>query len=187
MRTKLQQTEIKSNIPAGIIEGTEAFWFNNQKWLIHEGKATKFEDAPVKVQNMIAMAFLNDKKSRDYLKKMGVTAFSKGMDMWYRCVLGALDGTPDFKNGKFTPDAYNSACTDTKCPHRGKFCSLGPALKNFEVATIDALKGGFTIEQTATLLFISPATLKSRLEKIKEKLGARNMASMMARATELGV
>lgn len=187
MSANLQLNETKNNIPAGIMEGTEAFFFNNEKWLMHEGKATKFEDAPVKVQNMIAMAFLNDKKSRDYLKRMGVTAFSKGMDMWYRCVLGALDGTPDFSNGKFTPDAYNSACADMDCPHRGKFCSRGPGLKNFEVATIAALKGGFTIEETSTLLYISPATLKSRLEKIKDKLGARNMASMMARATELGI
>ena len=184
--TKVQQ-KTKNNIPAGIIEGTEAFWYADEKWLIHQGHVMKFMDAPIRIQNMIAMSFLKDKKSRAYLKKIGCTAFSKAFDVWYKCIVGALDCTPDFSDGKFCPDAYNNRCLDNNCPHRGKFCSLGPALKNFEVATVEALKGGFTIKQTATLLFISPATLKSRLEKIKQKLNARNMASMMARATEIGI
>ena len=184
METKLQQ---KSNIPAGIIEGTEAFWHAGEKWLIHEGRVMKFVDAPIKIKDAIAMAFLNDKKSREYLKKIGFTAFSKAMDMWYKCKLGALDNVPDLLNGKVTPDAFNSSCTDYDCPHRGRFCSLGPGLKNYEVATISAFKAGFTFEQTADLLCVSLPGLKSRVEKIREKLGATNMASMMARAAEYGI
>jgi len=187
MKANVMITNETKKLPAGIFEGVEAFWHNGEKWVIAGGVVSRFNEAPVKIQNMIAEAFLADKKSRRYLEKIGITGFEKGMDMWYRCIIGALDCTPDFSDGKFCPDAYNNRCLDNNCPHRGKFCSLGPALKKFEVATVEALKGGFTIEQTATLLFISPATLKSRLEKIKEKLHARNMASMMARATEIGI
>lgn len=187
MKANVMITNETKKLPAGIFEGVEAFWHNGEKWVIAGGMVSRFNEAPAKIQNMIAEAFLADKKSRNYLQKMGITSFEKGMDMWYKCVVGALDCTPDFLKDKFTPDAYNSTCTDYDCPHRGKFCSLGPALKNYEVATIAALKGGFTIEQTATLLYISPAALKSRLNVIKEKLHARNMASMMARAAEIGI
>lgn len=174
-------------LPAGIISGTEAFWFNDEKWLIHEGAVMLFTDAPCKIQNMIANLFLNDDRSRNYLKSVGITSFCEGFDMWYKCVIGALDDTPDFKDGKLTADAYNHACRDMDCPHRGRLCSLAPGLKNYEVATINKLKEGHSIEDTADILCISTAGMKSRIEKIREKLGATNMASMMARAAEYGI
>jgi len=94
---------------------------------------------------------------------------------------------PDFVNGKFVADGYNNTCKDFDCPHRGRFCSLKAGLKTHEVATISALKGGYTIKQTAAMLCIEESSLKSRILKIREKLGARNMASMMSRAAELGI
>jgi DNA-binding CsgD family transcriptional regulator len=187
METKVNQKNDRKKLPAGILEGTEAFWYNGEKWVIHEGKVMRFTEAPVKIQNMIALAFLKDKKSRAYLEKIGYTAFSKAMDRWYKCVIGALDEMPDFIDGKFTPDAYNHTCTDYTCPHRGKFCSLEPGLKNYEVETVVALKRGKTIKETAADLFISEAGLKSRVEKLKEKLQAENMAQMIAKAVGLGI
>jgi DNA-binding CsgD family transcriptional regulator len=186
MKTNIMQNE-QTKLPAGIFEGTEAFWHDNERWIIHEGKVMRFTEAPTKIQDMIAMAFLKDKKSRAYLEKIGYTASSKAMDRWYKCVIGALDEIPDFIDGKFTADAYNRTCTDYDCPHRGKFCSLGPGLKNYEVKTIVALKNGKTIKETASKLFISEAGLKSRVEKLKEKLEAENMAEMIAKAVEFGI
>lgn len=174
-------------LPAGIINGTEAFWHENEKWLIHEGAVMHFNDAPCKIQNMIANLFLNDDRSRNFLKSIGITSFLEGFDMWYKCVIGALDDTPDFKDGNLTADAYNHACRDLDCAHRGRFCSLAPGLKNYEVATINKLKEGHSIEHTADILCISTAGMKSRIEKIREKLGATNTASMMARAAEYGI
>lgn len=185
--TKLCYYKLKSKIPAGIIEGTEAFWFDNEKWLIHQGEAMRFKDAPIKLRDMIAEMFLRDKQSIAYLTKIGVTAFSKSFEMWYKCVVGALDETPDFADGNLTADDYNHACTDYKCPHRGHLCSLTPGLKNYEIETLVALKKGETIEHTASALFVSVPGLKSRIEHIKEKLGATNMASMIAKAVEFGI
>jgi DNA-binding CsgD family transcriptional regulator len=190
MKTNLAQKNKRPFIPAGILKGIESFFdeASQQQWVIIDGHSMPFSDAPGKIQRLFADAFMADKKSQDYLKrKMGITTFREGFEKWLKCKAGGLDYTPDFVHGKFVADKYNNACTDYACPHRGKFCSLGPVLKNYEVATIAALKGGFTIEQTATLLYISPAALKSRLERMKEKLHARNMASMMARAVELGI
>lgn len=187
METKVQQNNNMANLPAGIIEGTEAFWFDDEKWLIHQGEAMRFNDAPIKLRNMIAEMFLTDKQSRAYLTKIGVTAFSQAFEMWYRCIIGALDQTPDFTDGNLTADAYNHACKDYRCIHRGHFCSLTPGLKNYEVETLVALKLGETIEHTASMLFVSVPGLKSRIEKIKEKLGATNMASMIAKAVEFGI
>lgn len=176
-----------ATIPAGIIEGTEAFWFDNEKWLIHQGECMKFNDAPIKLRNMIAQKFLDDTQSRKYLSHIGITAFAMAFEMWYKCVIGALDETPDFVDGNLNADAYNHACTDYECPHRGQFCSLTPGLKNYEIKTLVELKKGETIEHTAEKLFVSLPGLKSRIEKIREKLGAKNMASMIAKAAEFGI
>ena len=187
METKLLKKNKLAIVPAGILEGTEAFWYNNEKWVLHEGKAMPFHGAPGNVQRLIADAFMNDNRSQGYLRKIGLNQFSEAFEFWYKCVVGALDSVPDFLNGKLTADAYNSACTDYNCPHRGRFCSLEVGLKNHEVVTIVALKKGDSVAKTAEGLHVSTAGMKSRVEKIKVKLGASNMASMMARATELGI
>ena len=147
----------------------------------------KFNESPIKLQNMIVDMFRRDSQSRTYLTRIGVTAFSQSFDMWYKCVIGALDETPDFTNGNLTADSYNHACRDYKCVHRGHLCSLTPGLKNYEIETLVALKQGETIEHTAQTLFVSLPGLKSRIEHIKDKLGATNMASMIAKAVEFGI
>jgi DNA-binding CsgD family transcriptional regulator len=190
METKLMKRNRTAIVPAGILKGIESFFdeATQQSWVIFDGKAMPFHEAPGWVQRLFANAFLNDKWSQNYLKtKMNITAFNEGFKWWLKCRAGGLDNVPDFVNNKFVADGYNNTCKDYDCPHRGRFCSLKAGLKNYEVATIMALKGGFTLEQTANLLCISLAGLKSRIEKIKEKLGARNMASMMARAAEIGI
>lgn len=188
MKTKVMIATNIHKLPAGIIEGTEAFWFDNEKWVIHNGQAMRFEAAPGEVQRLIANAFLADMTGRKYIReKMKITAFSAGFDAWYKCRIGALDETPDFKDGNLTADAYNHACRDNNCPHRGGLCSLTPGLRNYEVQTLQAIKRGETIEQMSASLHTSIPGLKSRITKMREKLGASNMASMVAKAVEFGI
>ncbi|NQU54057.1 MAG: hypothetical protein HQ522_16130 [Bacteroidetes bacterium] len=187
METKLVKKNRLAIIPAGIIEGIEAFWYNNEKWVIFEGKAKRFHEAPGQIQRLIADACRNDQRSLLYLKKKGVVKFSDVFDLWYKCVVGDFECVPDFIDGKFTPDAYIHSCKDFTCVDRGRLCSLKPGLKHFEVATIIALKLGLSYEKTAVLLHISLAGFKSRVVKIREKLDAPNVTSMMAKATEMGI
>lgn len=189
MKTKLVKNNKLAIVPAGIMEGIEPFFYNDEKWVLLEGKASRFHDCPGTVQRLIANAFMNDTRSRKYLeKKMGITAFSEGFEWWYKCVVGGLDHVPDFdNNGDFTPDKFNNMCTNYQCPHRGEFCGLVNNLKDFEVRSIRALKAGRTIKEAAQSEFISVAAMKSRLLVIREKLKAPNMAAMIARATEMGV
>lgn len=188
METNLMKNDKPALVPAGIIEGTEAFFYDNEKWVIHQGQVMRFCEAPGEIQRLIANLFLNDGNARQYMKtKMGITAFSGAFDTWYKCRVGALDETPDFKDGNLNADAYNHACRDNKCPHRGRLCSLTPGLRNYEIETLQALKRGETIEQMSQSLHTSVAGLKSRITKIREKLGANNMASMVAKAVEFGI
>lgn len=190
METKVLKKNKLAIIPAGIIEGIESFFDEEKKesWVIVDGKAMLFHKAPGNIQRMFAEAFMNDKKSREYLvKKMGITAFSEGFERWMRCIAGGLDHVPDFENGKFVADGFNNTCTDYECQHRGKFCSQKAGLQNHEVNTIRALKLGKSIAATASDLHVSKAGMKSRIEKIKIKLDASNMASMMAKAAEIGI
>ena len=182
MKANLVKNEAGAKLPAGIIEGTEAFWYNNEKWLIHEGVSMLFIQAPTKIQNMVVEIFRKDNRSQHYLVSQGLVQFSEQFDRWYQCVIGALDETPDFINGNLNADAYNHSCTDYSCPLRGKLCSIATGLLNYEVETITVLKQGLTIDQAADELCISVSGLKSRIEKIREKLAAKNMAEMIAKA-----
>ncbi len=186
METKLVKKNKLAIIPAGIVEGIEGFWYDG-KWVLMEGRAMPFHESPGRVQRMFAEACMNDKRRMAYARKKGITKFSEVFDWWYRCVVGGLDHVPDFLDGKFQPDAFNNLCTNYSCEDRGKWCSVEAGLKSHEVKTIVALKRGKSMAETANELHVSCAGMKSRVEKIKTKLGTSNMASMMARATEIGI
>ncbi len=185
--TKVTQNTIGAKLPAGLIEGTEAFWFDNEKWVIHNGQTLRYNEAPTKIKQMIQTAFMNDEPSHKILKQAGINTLNETFDRWYRCVVGALDESPDFVDGNLNADAYNHSCADHTCQLRGKLCSLATGLKNYECETIAALKKGETIEQAADELCMSVAGLKSRIEKLKEKLEAKNMAQLIAKATRIGI
>lgn len=188
METKVMNQTNNHKLPAGIVSGLEAFWYDDEKWVIDNGKAMRFADAPGEVQRLIANAFMADMTGRKYIRdKMKITAFSAGFDAWYKCRIGALDDSPDFVDGNLNADAYNHACRDNQCPHRGRLCSLTPGLRNYEIETLQAIKRGETIEQMSDTLHTSVPGLKSRISRIREKLGASNMASMVAKAVEFGI
>jgi len=187
MNTKLQQNSIGSKLPAGILAGTEAFWFEGEKMVIHNGHTTTFDQAPSSVRNMIKNAFLADKRSHKIMAQHGLTKASEVFSKWYHCVIGALDSAPDFIDGNLNADAYNHMCTDTECPMRGKLCSIAIGLSGYEVETIKAMQEGMTMEQAADRLCLSVPGLKSRIDKLKEKLDAKNMAELIAHATRLGI
>ncbi|HET6558104.1 MAG TPA: hypothetical protein VFG54_12370 [Prolixibacteraceae bacterium] len=185
--TKLQQKQTQ-NIPAGIFSpGIEAFWHDDDKWVIAHGSVRRFHECDSSIQQPIWKAFMADKESLAYIAKMGIRKASEVFDTWYRCVIGGLDHVPDFDNDKLTPDVYNNMCGDFACPHRGRLCSRAAGLKNYEVQTLFALKSGDSLERTASFLCVSLPGMKSRVEKIKEKLEVPNMAALMARTAELGI
>lgn len=189
MRAKLRENRNISKQPAVMMEGIEGFWHNDEKWVRIERQFMRFTEAPTKIQNLFAEGFRSDDYSRNYMKKhMGITGSHEQFDQWFKCVLGGLDNIPDISaDGNLVPDAYNNLCTDTSCPHRGKFCSVRTGLKNYEIETIMALEDGRTFEQAAHDLFLSRPGLNSRVEKIREKLGAANTPQLIAKAARLGI
>lgn len=113
--TKLQQFTTQ-NIPAGLFICAEAFWYQNEKWVLANGTKSRFSESTPKVQQTIWKHFLADKQSHSYLAKMGVVKVSETFDRWYRCVVGGLDSVPDFLETRFEEDAYNNLCNDHTCP-----------------------------------------------------------------------
>lgn len=182
MKTNVQQ------LPAGIITGIEAFVYNNLKYLNIEGVKVRFHNAPGSIQQVFAKAFMSDNKFKNWIKTIGITTFNEGFEKWFFCKFGAYDNSPDLINETLCPDKYNSACTNTKCEMRGIMCGkMGFALKNYEVETIKELQKGNTCEEAAKTLYISIPGMKSRIQHLKEKTGARNTAHLIALATSLGV
>jgi len=181
------EIKTKNQMPAGIFSGIEAFWYDNQKWIIANGQVKLFDECDSTIQQPIWQAFLADKQSHAYLKKIGITKASETFERWYRCVVGGLDSVPDFDRGRFTPDKFNNMCTDTTCTLRGILCSRAAGLKNYEVETLGALKQGESMERTASRICVSLPGMKSRVEHIKQKMNVTNMAALMAKTAELGI
>lgn len=187
MTANVQKTD-KSPIPAGIFgEGIEAFWYNNEKWVIANGARYRYNETPTHAKAVIQQAFMNDRQSLAYMAtRMNLKNANEMFDTWYRCVVGGLDSVPDF-GLKFTPDAFNNMCHDTQCKHRGSFCGRQTALKNYEVETLAQLGKGNNMKATSEHLFITRTGIRSRVDQIKEKLNANNMAELMHRSAQLGI
>lgn len=187
MRTNLQKTNIGTAVPAGIMSGIEAFWFDGKKMVIANGVTYEFNESPSQVRNIIKEAFLSDKRSHKLMKQHGITGLNECFDKWYHCVIGALDEAPDFVDGNLNADAYNHMCKDYKCAMRGKLCSLSLGLKNYEISTLKLLQEGITVKEAAERACMSFAGMKSRIEHLKLKLGAKNLAQLVAIATSIGI
>lgn len=190
MSANLQKNQNETNpIPAGIVSGMEGFWdeLTKTKFLAIQGVIKPFNEWSSSIQNRIVAIFNNDSYSRDYLRRKGIIAFSEAFDKWWKCVVGGLDGTPDFDNDNLFPDSFINTCNCNECPDRGKLCGRASMLKNFEVATIQTLEKGNSLSQSAMILCISLPAMKKRVEAINIKLGTRNMASMIATSAKLGI
>ena len=190
--TKLSIQNGKSKAIARILEGIEGFCIETEngeieKWVSIKGAAMRFEEAPGEIQRKFGQLFINDKRGQGYLQQMGITSFREGFNKWYFCLLGGIDFVSDIVDGQLVPDAFNNICTDYNCSFRGKFCGRKSKLMNYEVATLSALKQGLSISETANMLSVSEAGVKSRIVTLKEKLGARNMAHLTAIATQIGI
>ena len=183
---KLEQ-KTQNQMPAGIFNGIEAFWYENEKWVIANGEVKRFHECDSSIQQPIWRAFMADKQSLAYIAKLGITKSSEVFETWYRCVVGGLDHVPDFLNGKFTPDFFNNTCPDLACPHRGRLCSRAAGLKNFEVETLKALKSASNMKAAAEMVHVSLPAMKSRISKLHEKFNVSNSVALMARANEIGI
>lgn len=189
MDTKVQN--FSSNpIPAGLTgDGIEAFTRDGKKYIIAEGRCTTFEAAKPEHQRHFATLFQKDKEAQHYMKtRMGIVGFMDSFNMWFNCKFGGLDGTPDLDNdgNLISFDAYQNTCAEQNCPHRGKFCSKLVGLKSHEIQLIRELAQGETIEQAAHNVCISHAGAKSKLETIKSKINAPNLAAVMTRTAAMG-
>lgn len=188
MEANVHKTSEKA-IPEWLNSGAEVYFSHGEIYLNIEGNKVHFSQAPGKYQRRLGNQFLNDKPAQRYLKKeFGITSFEKGFEQWLFCKYGGIDNNSDISaNGKLTPDAYNNVCTDTNCPHRGRFCGVKSQLNSYDVETINVFAKGKTIEQASKKLFLSIPGTKSRLNTIKDKTGTVNMAQLMVFATKNNV
>ena len=60
-------------------------------------------------------------------------------------------------------------------------------LKGYEVDTLREVMAGWTMNEVADRLCVSVATVKSRVEKMKERHAVTNVVALAVMATELGI
>lgn len=188
METNLEQIGQSAKIPAGLFSGTELFARNGKMYAIYNGSRMLFQDLPgMEKRNFIQM-YLDDKEGQQFIQKqLGITGFESGFRKWLFCKFGSLDGDPDSISDHITPDIFNSACTRTDCPGRGRICGSASRLKSYEVETLRELKSGKTAREIANTLCLSEATVKSRIERLKEKFRVANAMALIGVVTELGI
>ena len=64
---------------------------------------------------------------------------------------------------------------------------MGAGLKGYEVDTLREVMAGRTMNEVADRLCVSVATVKSRVEKMKERHAVTNVVALAVMATELGI
>lgn len=188
MGTNVNNFEVSSNIPAGIFRGTEVFVYEKVIYAIYEGRRMRFEELPGMEKRQFVNEYLADKEGQCFIRDtFGIVGFESGFKMWLFCKFGSLDGDPDCIDGKITPDTYNSVCSRTDCPGRGKFCGVAAGLKGYEVETLREIIGGNTAKEVADKLCVSVPAVKSRIEKMKDHYSVTNIVALAALAAQMGV
>lgn len=155
---------------------------------LYQGKRIHFTELPSMEKRNFIDLYLSDKEGQRFIRDhFGITGFESAFKKWLFCKFGSLDGSPDMVDSRATPDTYNSACHRASCPGRGKFCGQASGVKDFEAATLKKIIAGKTTSEIANELNISHAAVKSRVEKLKIKFNAPNMAALAACAVEIGI
>lgn len=177
-----------NKLPAGLFKGTEIFVEDYEIYAMYQGQCMAFENLPSMEKRAFLNEYLLDKEGQKFIKeKLGVTGFESGFKQWLYCKFGAMDGEPDLLNGKITPDKFNSACHRKDCPGRGVFCGQASGLKSHDVETLHEVVTGYPVKQIADHLNLSDAAVKSRIEKLKERMEVPNTAALAAKSAGLGI
>ena len=162
-----------NKLPAGLFKGTEVFVEDYEIYAMYQGQCMAFENLPSMEKRAFLNEYLLDKEGQKFIKeKLGITGFESAFKQWLFCKFGDMDGDPDYFDGKITPDKYNSVCTRKDCPGRGVFCGQASGLKSRDVETLHEFVTGYPVKQIADHLSLSTAAVKSRVEKLKEKMEA---------------
>ena len=186
MNTNVVQT---ANIPAGIFGGCELLIHQNQNFALHNGSLIKPNELPVQVEQLVFDHYKQNKKAHKYLKQMGYPGVKTGYEKYKSCLFGGFDSVPDvdLKTGAVTPDFFNASCTSETCQFRGKLCGTASAISKDDYKTLIEIISGNSAKIAASGLHLSTAGLKSRIEKLKEKLDAVNIAELAYKAAQLGI
>ncbi|MGL5682589.1 MAG: hypothetical protein ACRDDZ_05965 [Marinifilaceae bacterium] len=129
METNVRNFELSSNIPAGMFQGTEVFFHNNIAYAIHNGMRMSFKDLPGRIQRDFFNEYYKDTEAQKIIRSMGINGVNSEFNQYLFCRFGALDGSPDYIEGKITEDCFNSSCKRDNCPGRGKLCGRTIGLK----------------------------------------------------------
>lgn len=157
---------------------TEFFLYKGALRLIHKGKMSRFEDAPLSALDLLQTALDNDPKAQQGLILLGITEPIAQLRKYAECRYGSLDEVADFgsKNtddemidcpNKFSCKAYGLVC-------KRKFSIKGETLSSREVNIGRLYSTGKKVEDIAKDLFIEPITVWSTLLNIKIKLQLPN-------------
>ena len=183
MNTNLREKVVPNNIPAGLFDGTEVFYCKGEHFALHEGTVTKFENLPGMIKRVFFEAYARDKKAQVFFKtELNMEGAESQFKQWLFCKFGSLDQIPDYLDGKLYPDSFNTTCTRANCPGRGSFCGEASSLKAYDVSTLKEIITGKPVKQIADALHLSVPGTRSRINKLKEKLRASNMAALGANA-----
>ncbi|WP_294141638.1 LuxR C-terminal-related transcriptional regulator [uncultured Sanguibacteroides sp.] len=188
MGTNVVIDEGNNKFPAGLFTGTEVFVKGYEIYAMHQGQCLLFQNLPSMEKRLFVDQYIMDKEGQRFIRDiLGITGFESGFKRWLFCKFGSLDGDPDCIDGRITPDQYNSACLKINCPGRGIFCGQSSGLKSRDVETLHEFVAGYPVKQIADHLSLSKAAVKSRVERLKEKLSASNGAALAAKAVVLGI
>lgn len=177
-------------INAGILHGCEYFAQKPKEgYTLYSGQLLKPNQLPVLVEQLMMDDFKVDRKAFTFLKKMGITGFRRGFEQYKFCKYGGIDSVSDFdlETNKLTPDAFNNMCSSTTCQLRGKFCGVASGITCDDYNTLIELVSGRSSKQAADELHLANASVKSRIAKLKEKLGAKNTPELTYIAGKLGI
>lgn len=184
----IQKNVGSTQLPAGVLIGTEIFELNGEPWAVHQGVRVQFNELPKQIQRIFYSKFLKDTEAHQILKEVfGIKELVNGLKKWLCCRYGGYDFKPDLINERLQAVEYNNNCTNYNCKARGRLCKNPCNLSNHEIQTLQEIQAGKKNKEICETLCISLPGLNNRTKNIFEKLEVNNKTHAAVKAFELGI
>jgi DNA-binding CsgD family transcriptional regulator len=174
------------NFPAGIEEGVEIYLHHNHLRVLDNGLRSEYVNLPDEKREIFRSEMRQDKRIFVLLRLMGCQTPEEMELKYVGCRYGALDDTPDLIGTTTSYDPPN--CEQIgHCPGFGVVCRIPDQLtrKEFEVSRY--IGRGKLDKEICSILKIALPTVRTYIDRIREKLSLNNRVEIALWAQNLGI
>lgn len=180
------------NIPGLTDSRIECFLSNGELFFLQNGATIKIDELHSTAISAIKSHLIANPTKVELMNRQGIIDERSQMVQLMSCLCGGLDHSPDIDDeglhADYHPCPYR---VDGSCPFEMSLCESpkinGYSISKREVEILQMLAIGLQDKEISAKLGTSVNTVKTQLQRLREKTGLQNRAELIAASFKLGL